>query len=130
MIDPMRRSKQDQLWQVMTKVDNAKLTLSRDHYNWGAKNYHAEYACFTPFLRNRNDNRDGRMQAAEMKWYIPSVSESGYAYRGGTGVAVTFQAARARPLGQRHGILYIKGLYGKSLYLYPGVPQRVPPPKL
>ena len=77
MIDPMRRSKQDQLWQVMTKVDNAKLTLSRDHYNLAAKNYHAEYACFTPFLRNRDDNRDGRMQAAEMKWYIPSVSESG-----------------------------------------------------
>lgn len=77
MKDPMRRSKQDQLWQVMTKVDNAKLTLSRDHYNLAAKNYHAEYACFTPFLRNRDDNRDGRMQAAEMKWYIPSVSESG-----------------------------------------------------
>lgn len=53
MIDPMRRSKQDQLWQVMTKVDNAKLTLSRDHYNLAPKNYHAEYACFTPFLRNR-----------------------------------------------------------------------------
>lgn len=77
MKDPMGRSKQDQLWQVMTKVDNAKLTLSRDHYNRGLKNYHAEYACFTPFLRNRDDNRDGRMQAAEMKWYIPSVSESG-----------------------------------------------------
>ena len=83
MIDPMRRSKQDQLWQVMTKVDNAKLTLSRDHYNLAAKNYHAEYACFTPFLRNRDDNRDGRMQAAEMKWYIPSVSESGMLIVGG-----------------------------------------------
>ena len=35
------------------KVTNAKLTLSKDHTNLLMSNYHATYACFTPFLRNR-----------------------------------------------------------------------------
>ena len=132
MIDPMRRSKQDQLWQVMTKVDNAKLTLSRDHYNLAAKNYHAEYACFTPFLRNRMITVMAGCRPRDEVVYSFGERER-YASRGGTGVAVTFQAARARPLGQRHSILYVKSLYGKykpffilfqPLYLYLGVPQR------
>ena len=37
---------------------------------------HPTYACFTPFLRNRDNNRDGQMQANEMQWYIPSICEA------------------------------------------------------
>lgn len=33
-------------------------------------------AMYTPFLRNRDLNRDGKMQANEMKWYIPSIFEA------------------------------------------------------
>ena len=80
MSDPMKKGKENQLWKVMTKVDNAKLTLSKDHYNLALRNYHAAYACFTPFLRNRDNNRDGQMQAGEMQWYIPSVSEINMLY--------------------------------------------------
>lgn len=80
MPDPMLRGKGKTLWQVMTKVNNAKLTLSMDHTNLAMKNYHATYACFTPFLRNRDNNRDGQMQANEMQWYIPSVCETNMLY--------------------------------------------------
>lgn len=80
MPDPMLRGKEKTLWQVMTKVNNAKLTLSMDHTNLSMKNYHATYACFTPFLRNRDNNRDGQMQANEMQWYIPSVCETNMLY--------------------------------------------------
>ncbi|AUI48364.1 DUF4906 domain-containing protein [Bacteroides fragilis] len=80
MPDPMFRGKEKTLWQVMTKVNNAKLTLSMDHTNLAMKNYHATYACFTPFLRNRDNNRDGQMQANEMQWYIPSVCETNMLY--------------------------------------------------
>ena len=80
MPDPMLRGKEKTLWQVMTKVNNAKLTLSMDHTNPAMKNYHATYACFTPFLRNRDNNRDGQMQANEMQWYIPSVCETNMLY--------------------------------------------------
>ena len=80
MPDPMLRGKEKTLWQVMTKVNNAKLTLSKDHTNAAMKNYHATYACFTPFLRNRDNNRDGQMQANEMQWYIPSVCETNMLY--------------------------------------------------
>ena len=80
MPDPMLRGKEKTLWQVMTKVNNAKLTLSMDHTNLAMKNYHATYACFTPFLRNRDNNRDGQMQANEMQWYIPSVCETNMLY--------------------------------------------------
>ena len=80
MPDPMFRSKENTLWQVMTKVANAKLTLSKDHTNLAMSNYHATYACFTPFLRNRDNNRDGQMQANEMQWYIPSICETNMLY--------------------------------------------------
>ena len=80
MPDPMLRGKEKTLWQVMTKGNNAKLTLSMDHTNLAMKNYHATYACFTPFLRNRDNNRDGQMQANEMQWYIPSVCETNMLY--------------------------------------------------
>lgn len=53
MPDPMLRGKEKTLWQVMTKVNNAKLTLSMDHTNLAMKNYHATYACFTPFLQKQ-----------------------------------------------------------------------------
>lgn len=91
MPDPMFRGKEKTLWQVMTKVNNAKLTLSMDHTNLAMKNYHATYACFTPFLRNRDNNRDGQMQANEMQWYIPSVCETNMLY----------VAERALPLKSR-----------------------------
>ncbi|WP_220576137.1 fimbrial protein [Bacteroides sp. FSHCM14E1] len=91
MPDPMLRGKEKTLWQVMTKVNNAKLTLSMDHTNLAMKNYHATYACFTPFLRNRDNNRDGQMQANEMQWYIPSVCETNMLY----------VAERALPLKSR-----------------------------
>ncbi|CAK7078480.1 MAG: hypothetical protein BACA_03543 [Bacteroides fragilis] len=91
MPDPMFRGKEKTLWQVMTKVNNAKLTLSMDHTNLAMKNYHATYACFTPFLRNRDNNRDGQMQANEMQWYIPSVCEANMLY----------VAERALPLKSR-----------------------------
>ena len=91
MRDPMNRGKEDQIWKVMTKVDNAKLTLSKDHYNPALSNYHATYACFTPFLRNRDNNRDGQMQAGEMQWYIPSVSE----------INMLYVAERSLPLKSR-----------------------------
>ena len=80
MPDPMLRQKEKTLWQVMTKVNNAKLTLSKDHTNLAMKYYHATYACFTPFLRNRDNNRDGQMQANEMQWYIPSICEANMLY--------------------------------------------------
>ena len=80
MPDPMFRGKEKTLWQVMTKVNNAKLTLGMDHTNLAMKNYHATYACFTPFLRNRDNNRDGQMQANEMQWYIPSICETNMLY--------------------------------------------------
>ena len=80
MPDPMLRGKEKTLWQVMTKVNNAKLTLSKDHTNLAMKYYHATYACFTPFLRNRDNNRDGQMQANEMQWYIPSICEANMLY--------------------------------------------------
>ena len=91
MSDPMKKGKENQLWKVMTKVDNAKLTLSKDHYNLALRNYHAAYACFTPFLRNRDNNRDGQMQAGEMQWYIPSVSE----------INMLYVAERSLPLKSR-----------------------------
>lgn len=91
MPDPMFRSKENTLWQVMTKVANAKLTLSKDHTNLALSNYHATYACFTPFLRNRDNNRDGQMQANEMQWYIPSICEANMLY----------VAERALPLKSR-----------------------------
>lgn len=91
MPDPMSRGKEKTLWQVMTKVNNAKLTLSKDHFNSALPNYHATYACFTPFLRNRDNNRDGQMQANEMKWYIPSICETNMLY----------VAERALPLKSR-----------------------------
>lgn len=91
MRDPMNRGKEDQIWKVMTKVDNAKLTLSKDHYNPALSNYHATYACFTPFLRNRDNSRDGQMQAGEMQWYIPSVSE----------INMLYVAERSLPLKSR-----------------------------
>ena len=91
MPDPMFRSKENTLWQVMTKVANAKLTLSKDHTNLAMSNYHATYACFTPFLRNRDNNRDGQMQANEMQWYIPSIGETNMLY----------VAERALPLKSR-----------------------------
>lgn len=91
MPDPMYRGKENTLWQVMTKVENAKLTLSKDHTNLALSNYHATYACFTPFLRNRDNNRDGQMQANEMQWYIPSVCETNMLY----------VAERALPLKSR-----------------------------
>ena len=75
----------------MTKVANAKLTLSKDHTNLAMSNYHATYACFTPFLRNRDNNRDGQMQANEMQWYIPSICETNMLY----------VAERALPLKSR-----------------------------
>lgn len=87
----MFRQKEKTLWQVMTKVNNAKLTLSKDHTNAAMKNYHATYACFTPFLRNRDNNRDGQMQANEMQWYIPSICETNMLY----------VAERALPLKSR-----------------------------
>lgn len=90
MPDPMFRQKEKTLWQVMTKVNNAKLTLSKDHTNAAMKNYHAT-ACFTPFLRNRDNNRDGQMQANEMQWYIPSICETNMLY----------VAERALPLKSR-----------------------------
>lgn len=80
MPDPMLRGKEKTLWQVMTKVNNARLTLSKDHTNLAMKYYHATYACFTPFLRNRDNNRDGQMQANEMQWYIPSICEANMLY--------------------------------------------------
>lgn len=80
MPDPMFRGKEKTLWQVMTNVNNAKLTLSKDHTNLAMKYYHATYACFTPFLRNRDNNRDGQMQANEMQWYIPSICEANMLY--------------------------------------------------
>lgn len=39
-------------------------------------NFYQKVASFTPFLRNRDVNRDGLMQANEMKWYIPSQMEA------------------------------------------------------
>ena len=80
MPDPMLRGKEKTLWQVMTKVNNARLTLSKDHPYLAMKYYHATYACFTPFLRNRDNNRDGQMQANEMQWYIPSICEANMLY--------------------------------------------------
>ncbi len=56
------------------------MTLSKDHTNLAMKYYHATYACFTPFLRNRDNNRDGQMQANEMQWYIPSICEANMLY--------------------------------------------------
>ena len=91
MPDPMLRGKEKTLWQVMTKVNNAKLTLSKDHTNLAMKYYHATYACFTPFLRNRDNNRDGQMQANEMQWYIPSICE----------VNMLYVAERVLPLKSR-----------------------------
>lgn len=35
-----------------------------------------DVALFTPFLRNRDENRDGYMQANELKWYMPSQLEA------------------------------------------------------
>jgi len=75
MNDPIR-SNHDRLWQAMTKVENGKLTLNKDYYQVALRNYHTEYAIYTPFIRNRDNDRDGRMQASEMQWYIPSVAES------------------------------------------------------
>lgn len=94
MPDPMFRSKENTLWQVMTKVANAKLTLSKDHTNLAMSNYHATYACFTPFLRNRDNNRDGQMQANEMQWYIPSICETNMLY-----VAERALPLKSRPVG-------------------------------
>ena len=61
MPDPMFRGKENTLWQVMTKVTNAKLTLSKDHTNLLMSNYHATYACFTPFLRNRSEEHTSEL---------------------------------------------------------------------
>lgn len=80
--DPMNKGKQQLLWQSMTTVNNGHLSLNKDFYQGASKNYHADYACFSPFIRNRDDNRDGQMQARELKWYIPSVSEMALVYVG------------------------------------------------
>lgn len=36
----------------------------------------ADLVIYTPLIRNRDVNRDGIMQARELKWYIPSVQET------------------------------------------------------
>ena len=35
-----------------------------------------EYGYLTPYLRNRDENRDGKFQTNELKWYIPSQAEA------------------------------------------------------
>lgn len=77
MKDPMNKGKEKQLWQNMTITTGGKLSLNPNHYvGLIYKTSNANYACFTPFLRNRDNNRDGIMQASEMQWYIPSVAET------------------------------------------------------
>lgn len=116
MNDPIR-SNHDRLWQAMTKVENGKLTLNKDYYQVALRNYHTEYAIYTPFIRNRDNDRDGRMQASEMQWYIPSVAESNMLLVG-NGRCRYIPGCTGTPLGQRHCILYIKSLYGKHEHFW------------
>lgn len=98
LCDPMNKGKDKSLWQSMTTVNNGRLSLNKGFYQGILRNYHADYACFSPFVRNRDDNRNGQMEASELKWYIPSVAET----------SLICAAERALPLQSR--------LYGHAPY--------------
>lgn len=65
-----------------------------------------------PFLRNRDNNRDGQMQANEMQWYIPSVCETNMLY-----VAERVLPLKSRLVGHAPSdnatALFTSKLYGK-----------------
>lgn len=58
--------KEDNYWSEMT-IGTANGVDMRD-----TKNYQAVYS---PLSRNRDVNRDDKMQASELKWYIPAANE-------------------------------------------------------
>lgn len=63
------------LWKNFLLTEGGKLSLNSQHYGLLGKQYNPAYASFAPMLRNRDENRDGYLQARELKWYIPSNAE-------------------------------------------------------
>ncbi len=63
------------LWKNLVLTEGGKLSLNSQHYGLLGKQYNPAYASFAPMLRNRDENRDGYLQARELKWYIPSNAE-------------------------------------------------------
>lgn len=63
------------LWKNFVLTEGGKLSLNPQHYGILGKNYNPAYASLSPMLRNRDENRDGYLQARELKWYIPSNAE-------------------------------------------------------
>lgn len=63
------------VWKNFLRTDGGKLSLNAQHYFLLEKNDNPAYASLSPMLRNRDENRDGYVQAREMKWYIPSNAE-------------------------------------------------------
>lgn len=72
-------------WSEYTLVKNNILSLN------SAPSIRSDFAFFTPWLRNRDDNRDDKMQASECKWYIPSKAE----------LSMLFVAQKALPASVR-----------------------------
>lgn len=63
------------LWKTCTKVGSTGVKLNPDtKLVIKSKNY--DYAMFAPFSRNRDNNKDGKMQREEMKWFNPSPAEA------------------------------------------------------
>ncbi|MCI6278730.1 MAG: DUF4906 domain-containing protein [Bacteroidales bacterium] len=65
------------LWKTYTLVDDKGVRLNpnkRKPIDFNSKNFN--YAMFAPFSRNRDENRDNRMQRREMKWFNPSPAEA------------------------------------------------------
>ena len=64
------------LWNIMTDLTNdGRVTLNPkrvQNSTDAGSDKTANYAIFSPFTRNRDTNRDGYVQAREIKWYIPS----------------------------------------------------------
>lgn len=67
--------KKIKLWPLRTRGASTGVTFGPDRALIGS-GFQQNVGMYTPFLRNRDVNRDGLMQANELKWYIPSQFEA------------------------------------------------------
>lgn len=64
-----------EIWRYNTRGLATGTGFAEDRGDWISP-FGPKTATYTPFLRNRDLNRDGKMQANELRWYMPSQLEA------------------------------------------------------
>lgn len=64
------------MWTRQTTVHKGYVYLTSDDEANTVLDEGYQYAMFSPMTRNRDNNRDNKVQRSEMKWYLPSPAEA------------------------------------------------------